>query len=318
MGRLSRMRKRHRKSRAVGRHERRPKAAGSDPEPCGPESEEPFNNETNSLDDETLSQCTTTSTTACSSRCECHTLPTPIYNCVDEMEVTWKLSCLNFSVLPPAMSMDAVPRDVIPHPHVVRDFEVLSDVELCSELACPSHLDLLPTLSDRDMEGLEISHKQRRKRPSKRRNNHRRTKKLRYSTITTPASCSKTQWVASSLATTSSSATALSSQQQPLPLPVVIPAKDIITPTIHPRRSRSFRRGKCYRNQVLEDGFLSDTSVAYDPATETGGSYGKANHQEMEWVGLDDKATPPAQEEREELATGPAIESELSETTSDR
>lgn len=88
----------------------------------------------------------------------------------DEMEVTKRLSCLNFSVIPCAMD----PEFFSCGTNIPGGGE--SDAELYSELTSTTHLDVLP--GERDLE--ECSKRQGRKRASRRRPS-KRTKKMKSS-----------------------------------------------------------------------------------------------------------------------------------------
>ena len=126
----------------------------------------------------------------------------------DEMEVTRKLSCLNFSVLPCSGADAALMMSTRDHHHhhqqrhqyyhqdggvlpadeslnrVAIHAADMSDVEAYSELPSATQLDfLLPTLEHQDedgrrLEAMDCEQRRRRKRPSRKKPN-RRTKKIR-------------------------------------------------------------------------------------------------------------------------------------------
>jgi hypothetical protein len=209
------------------------------------------------------------------------------------MEVTHKLSCLNFSVPPGDMASNS--------PHVALPmtaslgFEVVSDGEGCSELASTTHLDLLPTLSDRGegMEGVESHYRQARKRLSKRKMNRKAKKFRRINTSFIKASSVSTA--------------------TPHPLGVACTSHDDMVCSDGVLKTRLLRRAKRSQKQGLDDDhLLSDTSVALDVDTPTSFyGAGRGGHQ-MEVT------TTPTLEPYLYDDILPA-ESELSETTtSDR
>ena len=179
-------------------------------------------------------------------------LPSP-----DEMEVTRKLSCLNFSVLPcPAGSMIFEPVLSLPDDHnycgVHTKHEVMvTDLDLSSVVGT----DLLPTLSDRDM-SVDVMHNEMRysrKRPSRRKPN-KRVKKSR-SSITGRENT-----------TTHTNQKHFGRSLSPPPslcVSFVRPmAKD---PQFS--RTRSFRKPRCLKSRTVDDPllcFLSDTSAVCD------------------------------------------------------
>ena len=249
----------------------------------------------------------------------------------DEMEVTRKLSSLNFSM---AMSMDGGGYSGSigleqGHISIMGDLEeVLSETELCSELASATPLDL-PTLNSREigeeaMEGLECVQRRAHKRPSRRKTT-RRTKKQR-SLVVTPSGgpecaispkCHRTPALSicpsSNSHSLSQNFVMLSSKEGPPPV-TPSPATEAISRRVS--RARSFHRSK--HSKLMEEDplfcFLSDTSVApdMDPPT-TPGSFPKPSH-EMEWVEPYYEATPRNNEMEETLPN----ESDLTETTTDR
>lgn len=281
MGRLRRKNKSHHARKARKELGRRPDAPASDPESCGPsllKGEEQYSSCTNSCD-ETVSICATPLTSYGGKRIG---QPLRLHNSpADEMEVTHKLSCLNFSgylgAQVPTLHHLALPITSS------LGFEVVSDVEGCSELASATQLDLLPTLSDRGegMEGVESHYRQARKRPSRRKTN-RKSKKFR---------CMNSVSMATS--------------QPPFPLGMVRTSSKE-TPTYGEGsrllRTRSLRRTKHQRSEE----YLSDTSVALDLDTPT--------FIHMEGV----ETTPPAVESARVYDDTLPIESELSDSTSDR
>lgn len=120
---------------------------------------------------------------------------------LEEMEVTRKMSSLTFAMamgmyrdrqgFSGVTSLEAGLAGIMREPPE----EGLSETELCSELASATQLDLLPTLSDRElgqecMEGLEMAQRRARKRPSRRKPT-RRTKKQRSVVIVTGSGCDR-------------------------------------------------------------------------------------------------------------------------------
>ena len=309
MGRLQRIRKKRHRRQHCPAAELRPRAFGSDPEACRVTytlGEEQFSSSggTNSCDDSNTSyhhHCVNCPTIYPQHHCpDCVNCPTTY-----EMEVTHKLSCLNFSVLPCTPNTLAVnpgasvtPSGMVP---LIRDFEVSSDLEVCSEMASATQLDLLPTLSDKEMEGVESCQRHARKRPAKRKTN-RRTKKFRSINsrgITGETSVPKAPKYLSSGA---------SSAQQLL---FIKTARDTPTSPHRSMRGRSCRRGKLngrIRHEE-EDSFLSDTSVL--------------DIMELQGKDVDEvesmfETTPPVMESEQMGNEVLVIESDLSETTSDR
>ena len=281
--------------------------------------EDQYSSGANSYDEPSLSLCPSSLTCG---KCQCRNLH---HSPVDEMEVTRKLSCLNFSVLPSSVADNTGQEDSVqassPGTAVLRDFEVLSDVELCSEMASATHLELLPTLSDREME-IEPCHRHARKRPSKRKTT-RRTKKFRYmintwegaipETHRHPTSSSAQQSLSVNFVRTSSKDTPtspLSHHEHSTRFP---PSGGQLT------RNRSFRRVK--RSQLKQEEdlllcFLSDTSTVLDVDNSPAVSMvGRGNH-DMEGVESIFPARPTAVTSEEKILPN---ESDLSETTtSDR
>ena len=276
MGRLRR-KKRHRKGTS-----RPPKAPASDPEvgtPCAKGVER-------------YSSCANSCDEALSRYGECITPQGDDHTCPpDEMEVTRRLSCLNFSALPGCFVPSSPPIDLSSS----MGLEVLSDVDL--EMTSTTQLDVLPTLSDNG-EGMETHYRYARKRPARRKSN-RRTKRFR---------CISTR--DSSHGNTAAMAT-------PLPLGMAPQpgesggAWSMESPGL--LRARSLRRLK--RPQA-DDSLLccfSDTSAVFDVDTPP-----VVSNQTMEWV----ETTPPASTAAmgAELICEDTLpnESELSSTTSDR
>lgn len=327
MGRLERLRKkRHKKHRKD--QGRRPRAVGSDPEPSatplevGAEHHLHYGSYTNSCD-EIL--CNNSSHTTSASTCT----PGPSYGSYggqeqvhhhhhhsppDEMEVTRKLSCLNFST---GGSVLAVSPAAIGS-SLGRDMEVLSDVDLGSELASATQLDLLPTLSDKDMEGVELSSRYARKRPSRRKTN-RRSKKFHY--IGAKDSCaSKVSSQPSVSTATLTAMTRTSSRETPSSPHRARGQGSVDSPRLSRTRSlRRLRQQRCKASQ--EDDpflcFLSDTSVVPDIDTPTPITVVKGNH-DMDGVEIVFEALPPAMEVQQMCDDALPNESELSESTSDR
>lgn len=298
MGRLRRKNKCHlRKTRKEVK--RLPEAPASDPESRGSslfKGEEPYSSCTNSCD-EVLALCAT-SLASCDGKCVDQSLRL-LRSPADEMEVTHKLSCLNFSI---------DPGDRVPTPHHLAlppslGFEVMSDAEGCSELASTAQLDVLPTLSDRGegMEEMMASHyRHARKRPSRRKTN-RRSKKFRY------ISTRDTSFVKAG----SNGVT----PQQPIQHLSRECGGDGMADGSRLQRSRSLRRLKRSQQRSQEEDpllyCLSDTSVALDLDTPTL-VYG--GHHQMEGV----ETTPPDMDTTLMSDDTLVNESELSETTSDR
>lgn len=268
----------------------------------------------------------------------------------DEMEVTRKLSCLNFSVLPCSCDTLVMSHGAAEHghshhhsheqlrqdgvhvslpaaessrAHVVNTAD-MSDVEPYSELPSATQLDvLLPTLDHRDiedgrrLEAMDCEQRRRRKRTSRKKPN-RRTKKMRlhvhhHSETSMTASKQAVQPLTSSFVSQS----------------FVTDGKEMGNAAGHLRRTRSFKRSK--RQPRPEDTdpmlcILSDTSAMCEVDVDKG----------MNGDGADNdffNATPPAEEITpigmimEGLGSmgGPTVsleelpnESDLTETTSDR
>lgn len=262
----------------------------------------------------------------------------------DEMEVTRKLSCLNFSVLP--CSADTL---LLPPQHhqdgarghaccaaagdtlrgSIHVADNMSDVEPYSELVSAAQLDhvLLPTI-DHNHEGegggkkLEAmdceQRRRRRKRPSRKRPN-RRTKKMRmHHHSESPTSVIKptvqplsVNFIGGSFADTKD--------------------KDLVEGKERLRRNRSFRRSKRQNRLEISDPMLcilSDTSAICEFDQDKGGNGGV----EMAEDDFFD-CTPPAEGvlpmgmmmEGLGCIGGPSVsleelpnESDLTETTSDR
>ena len=132
MGRLERLRKKRHKKHRKEAQTRRPKAAGSDPEPSL-RTEEQDSSCTNSCGEDTPTLCASSSSLPkCVDALGGTTAGGPPRIPADEVEVMHKLSCLNFSVLP---------CDTMQHPQdqeagvaMEGNFDVLSDVEPYSEM----------------------------------------------------------------------------------------------------------------------------------------------------------------------------------------
>ena len=300
---MGRLRRKNKGQRKKGRKEAGHRPA-SDPESCDPsllKGEDHYSSCTNSCD-ETLYPLSG----LCDGK---HVEPglKPRHSPADEMEVTHKLSCLNFSV----------PQGVRSPPHLPLPmaasvgFDVVSDGEGCSELASATPLDLLPHLSDRGegMEGVESHYRHARKRLSKRKTN-RRAKKSRYIN-TRDTSFVKAHGTSVSTAT----------PQQPLPVGVARThsrgsGEGVACPDNNGMlRTRSVRRTK--NTRLDEDplaGCLSDTSVL-DMDTPTF-LYGPRGGNQME--GVETIPHPNGMEAALMCGDTVPVESELSETTSDR
>lgn len=292
MGRLRR-RNKYQRSKARKEAGRRPEAPASDPESCGPallKAEDQYSSCTNSCD-ETLYPLR-----GLYDGKQVEQAPKPRHIPADEMEVTHKLSCLNFSVRPGdlATSPHHHPASNLALPMVASvGFDVVSDGEGCSELPSATHLDLLPTLSDRGdgMEGVECHYRHARKRPARRKTN-RKAKKFRYIN-SRDASFGKAHGNSVSMAT----------PQQPLPLGGAGSGSGVLRT----------RRAKHSRSQKEEDPLsccLSDTSVGLDLDTSGRGGH----HNNMEGV----ETTHPTMEAARICDDTVPVESELSESTSDR
>lgn len=281
MGRFSRGSQKHTK-RVCGRR----KKHESDPERTGTEVRE-GSPTFNSLDEESLWDYVENAGTS-----------------GEEMEVTKRLSCLNFSVIPFALD----PGNFSCESNIAGGGACdVSDVELYSEITSATHLDVLPS------DGERLSKRQNRKRASRRKPN-KRTKKLKPSncgmaftfggTSTVGSGCSKVKLHPLS----SSHACHSHSQLRHVPTS---------------RAKRRSHSGVCSvkrRKMEMEDDsyfscFLSDTSVAYD--------------MEVFQDNGDDRmsdCTPPAEPSFStggypNQPPGPEFspqESELSESTTDR
>ena len=263
----------------------------------------------------------------------------------DEMEVTRKLSCLNFSVLPCSCDALMVSHSVehsrghhhsqeqlrhdgvhvsLPAAESSRAHAAdMSDVEPYSELPSSTQLDVLPTLDHHDiedgrkMEAMDCEQRYRRKRTSRKKPN-RRTKKMRLHVHHH----------------SETSATISKQTIQPLPSSFVSQSfvadgKEKCTAVGQLRRNRSFRRSKRQPRQEHTDPMLcilSDTSAMCELDVEKGGSGEMADDDFF-------NATPPAVEitpmgmiiEGLGCMGGPTVsleelpnESDLTETTTDR
>lgn len=315
MGRLRRKNKYQRRKarKEVGR---RPEAPASDPESCGPsllKAEDQYSSCTNSCD-ETLYPL---ALRGLFDGKQVEQPPKPRHGPADEMEVTRKLSCLNFSVR--SGDLAASPHHPSPAPNLALPmaaslgFDVVSDGEGCSELPPTTHLDLLPTLSDRGdgMEGVESHYRQARKRPSRRKTNHR-AKKFRY------VNSRDTSFVKAH-----GNPVSMATPQQPLPLGVV---RTSSKETSHGGagsesgllRTRSMRQAKYSQKRSQEEDplscCLSDTSVGLDLDTPTSLYMGRGGGHHMEGV----ETTHHTMEAALICDDTVPVESELSESTSDR
>ena len=259
----------------------------------------------------------------------------------DEMEVTRKFSCLNFSVLPcaPDAALLQPPTSCTHHPdgargHAgdtlgcsIRVADNMSDTEPYSELVPAAHLDdvLFPTIDDcggeggsERLEAMDCEQRRRRKRPSRKRPN-RRTKKMRmHHHSEGPTS-------------------ALKSTVQPLSANFIGGSfadtrdKDLVESQERLRRNRSFRRSKRQSRHESNDPtlcILSDTSAICEFDQEKGGFGGEMAQDDF----FD--STPPAgggalpidmMMEGLGCLGGPSVsleelpnESDLTETTTDR
>ena len=269
---MGRLKKRSRKSPKKPRQEpgRCSKEPVSDEESCAtalPKSEDQYSSGANSCDEiQSLggSSLTTDNGEQIPVSLRLQRSPT------DEMEVTHKLSRLNFSMLSPHHTTGLVPgleHLALPITSSL-GFEVLSDVEACSELASATHLDLLPTFSDGG-EGQEVEphYRYARKRPSRRKTN-RRSKRSRYMY---------------------SSSSRLQRHSQPVTMATPLPPGITRSSSDGSRlmRTRSLRRAK--RSQPIQEddqlSCFSDTSVVLDTDTPT---FVRGYHQQ------DMETTPPA------------------------
>ncbi len=175
---------------------------------------------------------------------EVHLPPTPsgaeYLPSADEIEVSRRLSCLNFSMLPcPDPAINYQPSNA--SSDQIQAMPMSLDVDLFS---LGGNYDILPSLSDRDA-GFGCRAKQTRKRSSRRKPN-KRTKKCRYSLNNDISSIPKH-----------------GSPQQPLYISFVRPTPE--DPQFS--RTRSFRRSRHSKLLPKDDPLLcifSDTSVAYD------------------------------------------------------
>ena len=328
MGRLDRLRrkKKHRKHRGK-EHERRPRAAGSDPEPSGTPflgAEEQDTSCTNSCDD-TLSLHGPTlpdfqRPLGEKNQEEGH--PSHHDAASDAMEVTRRLSCLNFSMLPPNPSSGYVGTVTSQRREAQPEVEVLSDLELFSEMTSAIQLPMLSDQGVEGMEGVESYHRQARKRPSRRKTN-RRSKKVRYISTRDVPSATRMHKAVVTMATV-----------QPLPLGVARTSSRETPGSPHGggvawkeggdtehmlSRARSFRRGKRSQQNLDDDPLqccFSDTSVVLERDTSPVLALGSSPEE-----GDMFETTPPAMEDLEaypELMCDDTLQSELSETTSDR
>ena len=260
----------------------------------------------------------------------------------DEMEVTRKLSCLNFSVLPCAADTLLLPPHhqdgVRGHASCAGDTlqgsihaaDNMSDVEPYSELVSATQLDhiLLPTIDHNNREGeddggkrlevMDCEQRRRRKRPSRKRPN-RRTKKMRmHHHSEGPISMIKPT-------------------VQPLSAnfiggPFADPKdKELVEGQERLRRNRSFRRSKRHNRSENNDSMLcilSDTSAICEFDQEKARNGGEMAEDDF----FD--CTPPAEGVLPHMGMmmeglgcigGPSVsleelpnESDLTETTSDR
>lgn len=292
MGRLKRKcHKKHRKE--LGR---RPQTPASDPESCAtliPKGEDQYSSCTYSCDESlSLSGAPITYGDGAGGRCVVERPPRLQHGPADEMEVTRKLSCLNFTsdMLPGS----AHHRLALPIASSV-GFEVVSDGG-CSELTSATQQDLLPALDSR--EGMEAHYRANRKRPSRRKTN-RRAKKFRYINTSDRKSVS-----------------------MDMPLPPGLGRVSEVTSGVGvaeegPKLSRtcSLRRAKRSQQRSQEDDPLlccfSDTSVVVDVDTPTFPC--RSRHHVVEEM----ETTPPAMELNLMCDDTLPNESELSESTSD-
>ena len=246
---------------------------------------------------------------------------------VQEMEVTRKMSSLTFAMavsmyrdgegFSGATSLGAGLNGIMREAE-----EGLSETELCSELTSATQLDLLPTLSDRElgqesMEGLEMAQRRARKRPSRRKPT-RRTKKQRSVVVV----CDR---ASSPKVHRGMAASSLPSIHHPLAQNFVRTSSKEFPHAVSPSaagdsfskrisRARSFRRTRrCKPEDDPLFCFLSDTSIAPDmDGPSLSGSF-----KDMEWVEPYYEATPHEVEE-EEMEENMPNESDLTETTTDR
>ncbi len=261
------------------------------------------------------------------------TIETESLGPLEEMEVTRKMSTLTFAMgarlyrdqvgLPEASCYEAGLNSMMREPLE----EGLSETELCSELASATQLDLLPTLSDRELgqecvNELEMAQRRARKRPSRRKPT-RKTKKQRSVFIIPGVSHDRSVSPKVTRGFLSSSVPSLhhplaqnfvrtSSKENPSTV-----MSSAVSENISKRfsRARSFRRTR--RSKVEEDPlfcFLSDTSVAPDAdGPSLPGSL--TNSHDMEWVEPYSKATPHEVEE-EEMEEVMPNESDFTDSTS--
>ena len=314
MGRLDRHRrkKKHRKYHHK-EQERRPRTADSDPEPSGPpflRGEEQDTSCTNSCDELTLSlhgSVLTDYQRTVTGHSWTHTANN---TSSDAIEVTKKLSCLNFSMLPQDPRPSAEFLGPVAHGSQGErrgaGREVLTDQELFTEMVSAMPL---PTLSDRElegMEGVESYQRQARKRPSRRKFS-RRSKKFRYISSRDALPSSRTHRGGVGVVRTSSKETPCS------PGVKDNGNKSTISRT---RSLRRLRQGH-HDDDPLQCCF-SDTSVVLEQDTPTFQLGGVAQGMESEEEGVECRFgdTPPGIEETD--MEQDTLQSELSETTSDR
>lgn len=175
----------------------------------------------------------------------------------DEMEVTRKLSCLNFSMIPCAPSAIILEsQDMCVQGRGdggdIETSDVDHDVYYEQAFATTQH-DLLPTLSDKEMETIESAvHdcRQRRKRVSKRKPN-RKAKRIKSSANPSSSFNSQTKGGKNSVGF-----------QPTLPLSISFTRSSSKEHPTTLRRAKSFRKPK--RSKPAEDpllGFFSDTSA---------------------------------------------------------
>ena len=211
----------------------------------------------------------------------------------DDMEVTKRLSSLNFSMIPCVLDPKALDVSMTAE---------ASDVDHFSELTSATHLDILPTFySDRDNSS---DVRQSRKRSSRRRPN-KRTKRIKCST-----------------GLTDTSHTTCRGEK------LFIKAPSNLTQDSQKRlkRSRSLRKVRRPGEDDSLSCFLSDTSAMCEMDTTVGGSFHRGEEEEEE-EGESEMldSTPPAvgpQSLGVTTSTQPELsandESDLTETTTDR
>ena len=269
----------------------------------------------------------------------------------DEMEVTRKLSCLNFSVLPCDPDTLSLPPTAIQHLHhhgdhasgrvpcplgtlrgSVHATDNMSDVESYAELQLAAQLNevLLPTVDHHkkgedgggrrlELEAMDCEQRRRRKRPSRKRPN-RRTKKMRMHHYSEGSTCGMLKQSVQPLSKNFIGGSLVDAAKD----------KDLAEREERLRRNRSFKR---LRRQIRPESrdpmlcILSDTSAICEADQERG-----SNSRDGEIDDLFD-ITPPADGilpigiMMEGLGSigGPSVsleelpnDSDLSETTSDR